>query len=209
MTRRSLLLIFVACAISACKATSGAGTGNTTASQHIDPKAEIVKASQKIIGLKSLSAHLEGTGQTGLKKDAEYLAPDRFHTKFSDDTGAAVEMIMIGNDAYIRSGDSWNKMAGDTSPTPTFRNKFTDEVLKTITDVKYDGEEAVDGKRAYVYSCKLTTLVGNFPITQKIWVDQASGLPVKSYEEYSEGVLKTLTTNYYSDKPVTIEPPVK
>jgi len=188
---------------------SGAGAAAHPGHEHIDPKAEIIQASQRIIGLKSLSAHLEGTGQTGMKKDAEYIAPDRFHTKFRDDTGVDVEMIMIGNDAYIKSGDSWNKMAGDTSPTPTFRNKFTEEVLKTITDVKYDGEETVDGKPAYVYSCKLTTLVGNFPIAQKIWVDQASGLPVKSYEEYSEGVLKTLTTNYYSDKPVTIEPPVK
>src|SRR3954471_6141222 len=116
MTKRSLLLIFIACAISACKATSGAGTSNTAGSQHIDPKAEIVQASQKIMGLKSLSAHLEGTGQTGMKKDAEYVAPDRFHTKFRDDAGADVEMIMIGNDAYIKSGDSWNKMAGDTSP---------------------------------------------------------------------------------------------
>jgi len=139
---------------------SGAGAAAHPGHEHIDPKAEIIQASQRIIGLKSLSAHLEGTGQTGMKKDAEYIAPDRFHTKFRDDTGVDVEMIMIGNDAYIKSGDSWNKMAGDTSPTPTFRNKFTEEVLKTITDVKYDGEETVDGKPAYVYSCKLTTSSG-------------------------------------------------
>jgi len=188
---------------------SGAGAANSPGHEHIDPKAEVIQASQKIIALKSLSAKLEGTGQTGMQKEAEYVAPDRYHTKFRDDAGADVEMIMVGNDAYIRAGDSWNKMAGDTSPTPTFRNKFSDEVLKTISDVKFDGEETVDGKKTDVYSYKLTTLVGNYPITQKIWVNQASGLPIKTYEEYSEGVLKTLTTNYYSDKPITIEPPVK
>ncbi len=209
MTKRPLLFIFIACAVSGCRVMSGAGAADHPGHDHIDPKAEVIQASQKIIGLKSLSARLEGTGQTGMTKDAEYVAPDRYHTKFRDDTGVDVEMIMVGKDAYIKSGDSWNKMPGDTSPTPTFRNKFTDDVLKTISDVKFDGEETVDGKKTDVYSYKLTTLVGNYPINQKIWVDQTSGLPIKTYEEYSEGVLKTLTTNYYSDRPITIDPPVK
>ena len=209
MRKLWLLLILTACFLPACRKMSGAGAANSPGHEHIDPKAEVIQASQKMIGLKSLSARLEGTGQTGMTKDAEFVAPDRYQTKFRDDAGADVEMIMVGQDAYIKSGDSWNKMAGDTSPTPTFRNKFSDEVLKTISDVKFEGEETVDGKKTDVYSYKLTTLVGNYPISQKIWVDQASGITVKSYEEYSEGVLKTLTTNYSADKPITIEPPVK
>ena len=81
--------------------------------------------------------------------------------------------------------------------------------MKSISDVKFESEESVNGKPALVYSYKLKTVVGNFPVNQKIWVSKSSGLPMKSYVEYSNGPIKTLTTTFDTESPVTIELPVK
>ena len=126
-----------------------------------------------------------------------------------DAAGAETEMIMAGNNAYAKAGDSWKKAPGDTSPTPTMRNSFTEEALKSISDVKFEGEELVNGMPALVYSYKLVTVVGNFPVKQKIWVSKSSGLPMKCYVEYSNGPIKTLTTTFDTESPVTIELPSK
>jgi hypothetical protein len=88
-------------------------------------------------------------------------------------------------------------------------NSFTEEALQSISDVKFLGEESVNGLPALVYSCKLVTVVGNFPVTQKIWVSKSSGVPMKCYVEYSHGPIKTLTTTFDTESPVKIELPSK
>ena len=69
--------------------------------------------------------------------------------------------------------------------------------------------QSVNGQPALVYSYKQVTVVGNFPKKQTIWVSKSSGLPVKSYVEYSSGPIKTLTTTFDTESPVTIELPSK
>ena len=56
--------------------TGGSG-GSVTASS--DPKADIVAISRKFIDLKSFSAKMEGMGQTPIKSQVDYAAPDRYH----------------------------------------------------------------------------------------------------------------------------------
>ena len=204
MKKLSLVLILFATVVSGCVSRS---QGDTKASS--DSKAAVIDASRKFIALKSLTGKIEAAAEKPFKQKVEYVAPDRYHVVYRDDAGAETEMIMAGKDAYIKSGDSWKEIPGDTNPTPTMRNSFTEDALKSISDVKFESEESVDGKPALVYSYKLVTVVGNFPVNQKIWVSKSSGLPIKCYVEYSNGAIKTLTTTFDTESPVKIELPSK
>lgn len=210
-----LLLIFTLNLAPACKKIRGADGDETGASPAFaaaaaDPKGSVVAASRKLIEAKTLSGKVVGVGQvTNLTKDVQYVAPDRYHIVFDDATGARTEMTSVGNETWIRNGDAWDKLETEESPTSTFRNNFTDEVVSGITDVKFKGEEMLDNKPVLVFSYDLVTKVGNFHVTQTIWVDEASGIPVKSLAEYHDTTQQSLATAFDATTPVTIEPPVK
>ena len=55
------------------------GGGGGAASGGSDPKGDIVDASRKFIALPAFSAKMEGMGQTEIKSQVDYVAPDRFH----------------------------------------------------------------------------------------------------------------------------------
>ena len=208
-----LVLVFTLCTVLACKKIKGAegeiGASPAAAAAAADPKGGVIEASRKLIAANALSAKVVGVGQLGITKDVQYVAPDRYHIIFGDETGAKTEMTSIGNETWIRSGDSWDKLETDQSPTSTFRNNFTDEVVSGITDVKFKGEDMLDNKPMLVYSYNLVTKVGNFHVTQTIWVDANSGMPFKALAEYHDTTQESLTTTFDSKTPVTIEPPVK
>ncbi|HTK39050.1 MAG TPA: hypothetical protein VL325_11205 [Pyrinomonadaceae bacterium] len=192
---------------------SGGSSGNSSSSKGSatggsDPKADIVEASKKFIALPAFSAKMEGQGQTPLKSQVDYVAPDRYHITFVGGTGAGTEMIMIGNQSYMKMGGKWTKMPGNAKSIPTLRDSFTEEGLKTLSDVKFEGDDAVDGKAALLYSYKNVTPAGNYPFTSKIWIGKDTGLPMKIYVEYSNGMLKNMTVNYDTESPVTIEAPI-
>ena len=208
MKKLSLVLIFIACMTAGCaklQPVSGSSGGITASS---DAKADVIQASHKLIALNSLSAKIEADAETPYDQKVKYVAPDRYDVKYRDSSGAEVEMIMAGNDAYLKSGDSWNEIPGD-NPTPTFRNSFTDEALQSISDAKYEGEDLLDGQPTLVYSYNLITVVGNFPVAQKIWVSRNSGVPVKCVVQYTNGPIKTLTTTFDTETPVAISLPAK
>ena len=107
----------------------------------------------------------------------------------------------------MNSNGKWTKMPGTNTSIPTLRDSFTEEGLKTLTDVKFEGEETLDGKPAMLYSYKNVTPVGNYPFTSKIWIGQDTGVPMKVYVEYTNGMLKNMTVNYDTETKVSIEPP--
>ena len=153
---------------------------------------------------------MDGVGQTEIKSQVDYIAPDRFHVKYLAGTGAGMELIMIGDQSFMKTGNSWSKMpSSGNSSVPTLRDSFTEEGLKTLSEVKFEGSDTIDGKPALVYSYKNVTPKGDFPFTSKMWVNKDTGLPMKIYVEYDNGVLKNMTVNYDTESPVTIEPPIK
>lgn len=216
----SLLALLLLCSVGlGCKfldslkgGGSGTGSGSSggSATGGSDPKADVIAASKKFIDLKSFSAKTEGMGQTEIKSQIDYVSPDRYHVSYLAGTGAGMEMIMIGGQSYMKpAGGSWSKMPGDAKSVPNLRDSFTDEGLKTLSDVKFEGDETLDGKPAMVYSYKNVTPVGNYPFTSKSWISKATGLPMKIYVEYSNGMLKNMTVTYDTESPVTIEAPIK
>ena len=209
MKKLTLVLIFIAIAVSGCKNSKVASEAKGDATASSDPKAAVIEASRKFIALKSLTGKIDADAETPYKQTVEYVAPDRYHVMYRDDKGGEADMIMVGNDAYIKEGDSWKKMPGEVSPTPTIRNSWTEEALKSISDVKFEGEESLNGKPALVYTYNVVTVVGNFLTNRKIWVSKSTGVPMKSYVTYSNGPIKSLTNTFDTESPVTIELPVK
>ena len=193
---------------------SGGASGNSSSSKGSsstggsDPKADIVAASKKFIDLPAFSAKMEGQGQSEIKSQVDYVAPDRYHVTYLGGTGAGMEMIMMGNQTYMKVAGKWTKMPGNAKAIPTLRDSFTEEGLKTLSDVKFEGDDTVDGKPALLYSYKNVTPVGNYPFSSMIWIGKDTGLPMKIYVEYSNGMLKNMTVNYDTESPVTIEAPI-
>lgn len=182
---------------------------NAVSTGGANPKEDVVRASKKFIDLPAFSAKMEGTGQNELRMQVDYAAPDRFHIIYLAGVGAGTEMIMIGNQTYMKAGDKWQKFpAAANSSIPTLRDSFTDEGLRTLSDVKFEGDDAVDGEPALVYSYKNVTPKGNYPFTSKIWVAKETGLPMKINVEYTNGPLKEMNVVYDTESPVSIEPPV-
>jgi hypothetical protein len=212
-----LVLVFfaVGCKFGSLKdLVSGGASGNSSSSKGSsstggsDPKADIVAASKKFIDLPAFSAKMEGQGQSEIKSQVDYVAPDRYHVTYLGGTGAGMEMIMMGNQTYMKVAGKWTKMPGNAKAIPTLRDSFTEEGLKTLSDVKFEGDDTVDGKPALLYSYKNVTPVGNYPFSSKIWIGKDTGLPMKIYVEYSNGMLKNMTVNYDTESPVTIEAPI-
>ena len=201
-----LLLVVIACKLPG--SLTGVSKGET-ATGGADPRADVVAASKKFLELPYFTANMEGTGQTELKSKVEYAAPDRYHVKYVGGTGAGMELIWIGKQSYMNTNGKWTKMPGSNTSMPTLRDSFTEEGLKTLTDVKFEGEDTVDGKPALAYSYKNVTPVGNYPFTSKIWIAKNTGVPMKIYVEYTNGTLKNMTVNYDTESKVTIEPPIK
>ncbi len=186
--------------------SSGGGSSTSGA----NPREDIIQASKKFIALPAFSAKMDGMGQTAIKSQVDYVAPDRYHISYLGGTGAGMEMIMIGNDSYMKTGGKWTKSPGNSnSAIPTLRDSFTEEGLKTLTDTKFDGNDTVDGTSALVYSYKNVTPKGGFGFNCKMWVGEKTGLPMKIYATYDNGILKEMTVNYDSESKVTIEPPVQ
>jgi outer membrane lipoprotein-sorting protein len=87
---------------------------------------------------------------------------------------------------------------------------FDDEGLKRLQDVKYVGDETLNGRPAHVYSYHSTQTDSTvpYPFTSKIWVGTADGLPQKIEVTYDGGDLKTMIITYDYDKSIDIKPPV-
>jgi outer membrane lipoprotein-sorting protein len=189
--------------------SKGSSSQGGTATSGSDPREDVVQASKKFMELPYFTANMEGVGQTEIKSQVAFVAPDRFHVKYLGGTGAGMEMIFVGKDMFMKTGDKWTKMPGAGTSLPTLRDSFTEEGLKTLTDVKYEGEDSIDGKPVLAYSYGNVTPVGSHPFTSTIWVGKETGLPIKIFVEYTNGTLKNMTIKYDTETPVTIEPPIK
>lgn len=207
-----LLLLISAIGCKYFSSAGGAGNGSGTGDSGgggSDPKAAVIAASRKLIDLKSFSAKMNGMGQTEIKQQVDYVAPDKYHVTYQGGNAAGMELIMIGGDMYMKTGGKWTKTPANASTIPNLRDSFTEEGLKSLAEVKSEGEDIADGKPAYVYSYKNVTPKGDFPFNAKIWVGKTTGVPIKIVVDYpNNNALKQMTVNYDTESPVTINPPM-
>src|SRR3982751_5017153 len=104
-----LMFVTIGCKLSGMLPGSGGGSAAPGSSGGSDPKTDVIEASKKFIALRSFSAKMEGMGQTEIKSQVDYVAPDRYHITYLGGTGAGMEMIRIGDRSYMKMGGKWSK----------------------------------------------------------------------------------------------------
>lgn len=124
--------------------------------------------------------------QGSLSMRAEYVLPDRMHQVVK--LGAAplpMEMIVIGQRAWSNQGNGWAALPEKFAQTVAQQVKETvTEAPKGATDYKCEGTKEFEGKTYTLYQGVLPPAadvsVPALPNQQNIYVDQASGLPVRN-----------------------------
>lgn len=191
--------------------SESAKTGETAApsgdyAPSSDAKADVEKLSDRFMTVKSFRATMSAEGETPMETDLEFVAPDRYRIK----TGNLMEVIIIGKTTYMKMGDKWQRMPGELdSAIGDMRSTFNKEGMKWISDVKYTGDDTVDGKAAYVYTyhAKGPDKIGENE--SKLWIAKSDGLPIKVEAVYKSGPMKSMKVEYDYETPVSIEPPIK
>ena len=133
MKKIALILLLLASVSLGCKLSSllpgsdggGGSSGSSGGSSGVaDPKADIIEASRKFIALQAFSAKMEGMGQTEIKSQVDYVAPDRYHVSYLGGTGAGMEMIMIGDRSFMKTDGKWSKMPGERKLGHSYTSRF-------------------------------------------------------------------------------------
>jgi hypothetical protein len=179
-------------------ATEEAAATEPPAAPSGDEKSVIAKSAADLKNLKSyrVKMTMEQEGQT-METLVEYALPDRFHM-VSD----LAEMIVIGDDMYMKAGDTWTKVPGGGAGAAVADVGVTED---QILEARLEGSEDVEGVpcQKYVYTAKVGD---NPPIEVTAWIGAEDGLPYKVVTEMESGM--TMTQILYDfNADITIEPP--
>jgi hypothetical protein len=191
---------------SVTNSSSRAGEGSSTISNPgSDPRGEVETLARNFLAIKAFRGTANATGKTPMQMQVDYVAPDRYHLKM----GQGLESIVIGKDTYMKLGGSWKKFPGESGKEiPSMRDMFTEEGLKQLSDVKYSGEESLNGETMLVYTYRGKTLGEPMPYDSKMFVSKATGLPARIEITYQSDVLQKMTIDYTYPADLKIEPPV-
>jgi outer membrane lipoprotein-sorting protein len=174
-----------------------AATTEAPAATKEDAKSIIAKSSANLKNLKSYRSKIamEKDGQT-TETLYEYILPDRFHL-----VSGSAEMIVIGQDMYMKAGDTWTKMPGGGAGAKLPEVGVKEE---DILETRLEGGENVDGVpcQKYFYATKATDKT--FEVT--VWIGVEDGLPHKIVTKPEPGT--TVTQTFYDfNADITIEAP--
>lgn len=224
LARILCLLILLALPLAACggeESTSstpseqaGGQSGSTLPS---DPKAAVV---QVLTAMQNSGPYRVTTtivsDDTTMEMTGEVIPPDKMHNKTMIDD-QPMEMLMVGEQSWMKLGDDWQEMPGGAALTIEQALGFSvDELDKMITDVAYVGVESLNSVDAAVYTFTNDTSKSealkdmDVKSTVKLWVNIASGLPIQQeIAGEAMGIKSTSTQMIEFDDSITIEPPVQ
>jgi len=178
-------------------ATEEAAATEAPAAPSGDEKSTIAKSAVDLKNLKSyrVKVIVETAGQT-METLYEYVLPDKYHT-VSD----FAEMIVIGDDMYMKAGDTWTKVPGGGAGAAVADVGVTED---EILEARLEGTENVEGVPAqkYVYTAKVGD---NPPIEVTAWIGLEDGLPYKIVTEVEGSTVTQVLYDFNAD--ITIEPP--
>ncbi len=139
--------------------------------------------------------------------EADSVPPD-FHQVVSAMGNVVAEQYIVGGTIYNNVQGAWTQTAGGSaalSTIGTFSQSLSDSLV--YSEGMVNGIEAINGSPAIVYSYS-TTLKGLDKSAQyKLWVDQASGLPVRSQNTTPDGMTIDETITY--DSSITLSLPAE
>jgi len=219
---RSLIPVFlVALALVGCSSTGDSGANSTdsgsanagsnnvspaiptAAVTRENPMADIETMAEKVLDQKAVRVKTSAFGDKNFTTEVEYVSPDRFRIK----SGPGLERIIIGKDVYMFLGDSWAKLPSFDGQTPDVREMFRKERHKYFSDVRFVGEETVNGRPSLVYEYKNNGEGNLGENDSKIWISKDEGLPVRIESRYKTGSLKSTVIEYEYDANIKIEVP--
>ena len=160
-----------------------------------DEKSVIANSAADLKNLKSYRAKVivEQEGQT-METLYELVLPDRFHM-VSD----FAEMIVIGDDMYMKAGDEWMKMPGGAGMEAAEVGVTEEDIL----EARLEGTEDVEGVpcQKYVYTAKGEEQT--FEATA--WIGVKDGLPHKIVTKMEGTTVTQILYDFNAN--ITIEPP--
>jgi hypothetical protein len=145
-------------------------------------------AKSETAGPRHVSQNSSEGGSVVMNIEADAVPPD-FHQVVSAMGNVVAEQYIVGGIIYNKVDGAWSQMAGGGAALNTigsFTQSFSDSLV--YSDGMVNGIEVVNGKPAIVYSYS-TTLKGLDASAQyKLWVDQTTGLPVRSVNITPDGM---------------------
>jgi hypothetical protein len=152
----------------------------------------------------------EGTfdteGTTVVHSVTSFVAPDRYSVTMP----GSQDYIVIGKDMYVKMDGAWKSYPNEAGQQiGKLRASFNEEGIKSISDVKYLGEDPADGKNALLYTYQRKEPGGGESYTSKLWIGKEDGLPHKIVSEYEDERVKKGIWKFRYDLDLTIEAPIK
>jgi hypothetical protein len=223
MTKKFLLVFIIAFLLSACSATPApnapvpppqatliqptvpADTQQPAPSLSPDAVYQAVSAAWKKMDTAG-PRHISQTTSEGMSTEADAVPPD-FHQVMSAKGTVVAEQYIVGGTIYNNEQGKWTQTPGGGAALSTIgsfsQNLSTDLVY---SDGMVNGIESINGSPAIVYSYSTTLQSLNASAKYKLWVDQTSGLPVKSENITADGSTIDMTFTY--DPSIRISLPV-
>ncbi len=227
MTKRLLLVFLTASLLAACSASpksnaigpdpqatliQPAAPVNTQPAPSLSPDEvyQAVKTAWSKLdaaGPRHISQTTSKGGVVGITTEADAVPPD-FHQVVSANGTIVAEQYIVGGTIYSNEQGAWTQTAGGSAALGTIGN-FSQGLSADLvySDGMVNGTEVINGSPAIVYSYSTTLKSLNASAQYKVWVDQTSGLPVKSENITADGSTIDMTIKY--DPSITISLPVE
>jgi hypothetical protein len=156
-------------------------------------------------GPRHISQTSSDAGVAGTTTEADAVPPD-FHQVVSIGGTVMAEQYIVGGVIYNNVQGSWTQTAGAGEALGTIGNFAVNLSSDLVySDGLVNGIEMINGSPAILYSYTTTLASLNASTQYKLWVDQASGLPVRSETIHSDGSTIDMTITY--DASITIALP--
>jgi hypothetical protein len=150
---------------------------------------------------------------------AEFVPPDRLHTRTTSASGVVSETIRIGEQAYSKHGDGpWEvsrPLLRQRTITQMMESILAD-IEKGVSTVTFVGTEEVNGELTNVYQVFSTAKVAEVETqgANTLWIRKADGLVVKQASEMTPRAeaenpqvkVRSVQTYEY-DPTITVEAP--
>jgi hypothetical protein len=141
----------------------------------------------------------------------EFETPDRIHVSAEQGGRPFVEMIMIGNDSYLKEGSGpWKKTSGsEKSNSATDPSSLIPKELKFGGSWKLAGQTVINGVATFQYQMPLRT--SDVDETINLWIGAADYLPRRTQiqSHYLKlNVSRDDTTDCTYGGNIKIEPPL-
>jgi hypothetical protein len=111
--------------------------------------------------------------------NGEVVPPNQMHVAMNFG-GQTTEMICVGDKHWMKIGGKWRASPVGIDMMSQIMPKV-EELASKISKVEQAGEESLGGKlaRVYTYHMELGEVAAGVKGDAKVWIDSASGVPVK------------------------------